>query len=205
MKKLRTYILALISGSFLCNAQPVLDIKLVDGKYNLILNSGKSCSMFSPEEGLWSIATAWKNDWPADWQHSSPDKFQEIGDWKILSGTLNLPGGTWIFRDAYKNDNGMIKCIRRFEWTGKNSLDSVTLSVRWKVKRADLQVFLPGIIYYGNPSGEKNTRERVPFYHGLPGEMAIFEEHRYPMPFACLEAGKDDNKFGAALYTIPSP
>jgi hypothetical protein len=97
----------------------------------------------------------------------------------------------------------MIRCIRRFEWTGDETLEKVTLSVRWKVEGDLLQAFLPGILYYGNPSAEKNRPEYNPIYHGHPGELSIFEEHRYPMPFACLES--DEGKFGAALHTVPSP
>jgi hypothetical protein len=116
-----------------------------------------------------------------------------------------LPGGKWLLQDAYREENGMVKCIRRFEWQGKETLENITLSVRWRVRGDKLKPFLPGILYYGNPSGEKNRPERVPHYSGYPGEIAIFEEHRYPMPFACLESGLGEQKFGAAIHSIPSP
>jgi hypothetical protein len=38
----------------------------------------------------------------------------------------------------------------------------------------------------------------------ISGEMAIFEDHRYPMPFACLESYGNE-KFGTVLHTVPSP
>lgn len=164
--------------------------------------SGKSV-ITAPAEGLWSIATAWENDWPANWHHASPSKVELSGDWKIISGEMVLPQGTWKIRDAYRIENGLVKCIRRFEWTGKQALDSVTLSVRFKVEGSGLQAFLPGIIYYGNPSGYKNTPDCVAHYFGNPGEMAIFEDHRFPMPFTCLESSGSD-KFGAVIHTLPS-
>jgi hypothetical protein len=155
-----------------------------------------------PEEGLWSVATGWSNRWPDKWIHASADSMTVAGDWKILSGTIKLLSGTWKVRDSYKQEGGLVKCIRRWEWTGTGILDSVTLSVRWKVKGANLQAFLPGILYYGNPSGYKNTPDCVVHYTGRPGEMAIFEDHRYPMPFACLESsGKE--RFGAVIHTVP--
>ena len=40
----------------------------------------------------------------------------------------------------------------------------------------ELLVVFPNILYYGNPSGEKNGKHKVPTFHGLPGEEAIFEE-----------------------------
>ena len=157
----------------------------------------------SPAEGLWSIATAWENDWPAGWKHASPSKVEQSGDWQIISGELALPQGIWKIRDAYRMDKGLVKCIRRFEWTGKTALDSVTLSVRFRVEGKQLQAFLPGILYYGNPSGYKNTPDCVPHYFGNPGEMAIFEDHRFPMPFTCLESA-GTLKYGAVIHTVPS-
>lgn len=157
-----------------------------------------------PDEGLWSIATVWKNDWPADWKHASPNKFEQSGDWQIFTGTLELPEGNFELRDAYRPEGNRIKCVRRFEWKGKKTLDRITLSVRWKIDAQKPKAFLPGILYYGNPSGEKNGANKVPVYHGEAGEKAIFEEHRYPMPFASFE-WNDNGKFkGAALHTIPS-
>ncbi len=185
-------------------AQPALDIVKTGDIYSVRISPDHTCSAYSPEEGLWSVATEWKDDWPAGWLHSSPGKLEEAGSWKILTGTVSLRGGSLNIRDSYRTESGIIKCIRRFEWTGTSSVDSITLSVRWKVGGSSLQVFLPGIIYYGNPSGEKSNPQRVPWYHGAPGEIALFEEHRYPMPFACLESGKGNIKFGAAIHSLPS-
>jgi hypothetical protein len=168
---------------------------------NLSLN-GKTI-ISAPSEGLWSIATAWENEWPAAWQHASPAKLELSGGWQIISGELALPQGIWKIRDSYKMENGLVKCVRRFEWTGKTALDSITLSVRFQVSGAACQAFLPGILYYGNPSGYQNTPDCVPHYFGNPGEMAIFEDHRFPMPFACLESAGQD-RFGAVIHTVPS-
>ncbi len=159
----------------------------------------------TPTEGLWSIATDWKKEWPSNWQHASPTKLETSGDWKILTGTLELPEGKFELRDAYRVEGNRVKCIRRFEWKGEKTLEKVTLSVRWKIDAQKPSAFLPGILYYGNPSGEKNGVQKVPVYHGEAGEKAIFEEHRYPMPFASFEWQDKDNYKGAALHTKPSP
>ena len=60
-----------------------------DGKfYNIgvILNGEEILT--SPPEGLWSIATAWKQGWPSDWVHGKPDDMERVGDWTILRGKL---------------------------------------------------------------------------------------------------------------------
>lgn len=166
------------------------------------LTLGEKEIICSPDKGLWSIATEWKDGHPEGWEHTSPVESEISGEWQILKGEIALKGGILKIRDAYRSENGMIKCIRRFHWTGKESIDSITLSVRWKVVGNGLQTFLPGIIYYGNPSGTKNTPNCVPSYTGKEGEVVLFEDHRYPMPFACLESA--ESKFGAAIHTIPS-
>ncbi|MCE5346499.1 MAG: hypothetical protein LLG13_09460 [Bacteroidales bacterium] len=183
--------------------KPQLSVINKDGLYLPELSLNGKTILSPPSDGLWSIATSWKNSWPDDWHHASPTSVEQSGDWQIIKGELILPQGTFRIRDAYRSENGLFKCVRRFQWTGKTDIDSVTLSVRWRVPGKELQAFLPGILYYGNPSGAKNTPNCVAHYFGKDGEMAIFEDHRYPMPFACLESGGTD-KFGAVLHTVPS-
>ena len=171
------------------------------GNYKVEISNG-DLNIYSHPEGLWAIANDWIDDQPDHWIHVQPSEVSEAGDWTILSGQTNLKDGTLSFRDSYRYEHGMIKCVRRFEYKGTETLERVTLSAKWIVPGERQQAFLPGTVYYGNPSGEKNTPDNVPVYHGRAGEFAIFEEHRYPMPFATLE--RNDGKGAAALHTIPS-
>eukprot|EP00731_Ephydatia_muelleri_P033008 g33008.t1 len=161
--------------------------------------------MSSPKEGLWSIATGWENGWPSNWQHAQISEIKEVGEWKEVIGKLTLPEGDWLLKDYYREEAGKIKCIRRYEWKGKQTLETVTLSVRFQLPSNNAKPFLPGILYYGNPSGEKNGKDNVAWYHGEAGEEALFEEHRYPMPFSSVEWKTGNNYYGAALHTVPSP
>jgi len=179
-----------------------MQIKFKDAKPSFYIEKDKFISI--PNDGLWSIATAWENQWPTNWMHTNPSKYQQIGDWQVVTGELALPEGKFLLRDAYRSEGNRVKCIRRFEWKGTKTLEKATLSIRWRIDGQKPKAFLPGILYYGNPSGEKNGRNRVPVYHGLAGEKAIFEEHRYPMPFASFEWEKDGGFKGAALHTKPS-
>jgi hypothetical protein len=199
-----TFLLLFVSLFSLVKAQsPQFAITDHDGKQLPQLSLNGKAILSPPIEGLWSIATSWENSWPANWHHASPTTKEQSGEWQIVKGEIVLPQGKFKVRDAYRAENGLIKCIRRFEWTGKSDIDSITLSVRWIVPGEELQAFLPGILYYGNPSGYKNTPDCVPHYFGKDGEMAIFEDHRYPMPFACLESYRVE-KFGAVIHTVPS-
>jgi hypothetical protein len=157
----------------------------------------------STPEGLWSIATEWKDSWPADWIHAGPTEIEHVGEWAILRGKLETPAGTWRLSDSYRTEGNVIKCIRRFIWGGTNTARFVTLSVRFECRGKGSNVVLPGILYHGNPSGARSGR--VPVYSGEPGQEAIYEEHRFPMPYASLEWSAGGSLQGAALHSLPSP
>jgi hypothetical protein len=112
----------------------------------------------SPPEGFWSIATAWKQGWPADWVHSKPTEIEHIENWTILRGKLETSAGTWRISDSYRPEGGVVKCIRRFIWEGKETVKCVTLSVRFQCRGKGSAACLPGILYHGNPSGAKSGR-----------------------------------------------
>ena len=169
------------------------------------ISQGNKTLLSSPSEGLWSIATSWENEWPSNWQHVHPDTILKDGKWTILRGTLNLAEGKFLLKDSYLEEGGKVKCIRRYEWQGKKTLETVTLAIRWAIPQKEVKPFLPGILYYGNPSGKKNGENNVPWLNGVDLEEALFEEHRFPMPFASAEWKENADYYGAALHVIPSP
>lgn len=157
-----------------------------------------------PDEGLWSIATEWHDNWMDKWMHAQPDTIEVSGNWTIVKGKMEFPQGTMLLRDAYKEEeDGRIRCRRRFEWLGPDTLSHINLSVRLRMKGDKMDVFMPGILYYGNKNGAKINPDVIPVYSGTPGEFAIFEDHRFPMPFVMLE--NSEGKYAAALHTMPSP
>lgn len=157
-----------------------------------------------PAEGLWSVSGKWQNERPVNWQHANPTTVLNTGDWTIFKGEISFPEGILLVRDSYKQvKEGLVQCIRRFEWTGKVPLKHTTLSVRFQVQGQNLEPLLPGILYYGNKMGAKVNPNIIPVYTGKAGEFAVFEEHRYSMPFAMLE--NFDSKFAGTLHSTPSP
>lgn len=158
----------------------------------------------APDEGLWAIATSWQNDWMDGWHYANPTKCEQSGEWTILSGVIALEQGEMLVRDSYRKvREDLVQCVRRYEWRGKETLPTATLSVRLRMKGREMMPCLPGILYYGNKNGAKVNPNIIPVYNGKEGEFAIFEEHRYPMPFAMLESATDG--YAAALHTVPSP
>ena len=100
----------------------------------------------SPPEGLWSIATEWKNSWPAGWVHSKPTEIEHVGDWTILRDKLETPAGTWRLSDSYRPEGNVIKCIRRFVWDGTATAEFVTLSARFQCRGRGSKAVLPGMV-----------------------------------------------------------
>ena len=170
----------------------------------LVLSVGDKPIVTSPTEGLWSVTTGWQDDWMCDWHHASPERMEQSGEWSVVHGKISLDGGELLLRDSYREvEGGLVQCVRRYEWHGERALERVTLSVRFAVAGQRLMPCLPGILYYGNKNGAKVNSDIIPVYHGTAGEFAIFEEHRYPMPFAMLESAAGG--YAAALHTVPSP
>ena len=170
----------------------------------VLKDGGGTVRLASPEEGLWAIALGFEEKAPTDWRFARPESVEQLPNGSVvLSGTLALEEGKILLRDIYTEENGLLRGVRRFEYQGDKPLEHVTLSVRFVYHAADPQTFLPGILYNGNPSGEKMTKGRVPAYHNRPGEFAFFEDHRFPIPAASFEDAAEHN--AAALYTLPSP
>ncbi len=169
--------------------------------YRVEIGDGHQKMLSSPVDGLWSIALGWKDQWPTNWRHGSPDKVERVGPWLVLTGKVKTDQGDWQVKDAYIAEGRLIRCMRRWTWTGTKPTETTTLSVRWTVRNAGSIPFLPGICLYGNPMGAAPS---VAKYDGTEGQQLLCEEHRFPMPFASFEWGADGRYFGAALHTQPS-
>lgn len=194
----------LLSICFLACLSGISDAQITFVDKRPVFGVQGELTVTAPDEGLWSVATGWENDWMCGWEHADPQEMEKSGEWTILSGRMTLEGGDLLLRDSYRQvRDGLVQCVRRYEWTGNQVLADVTLSVRMKMDGERMMPLLPGILYYGNKNGAKVNPEIIPVYNGEPGEFAIFEEHRYPMPFAMLENA--EKGYAAAVHTVPSP
>ena len=191
----------------LARTEPDADFELrIDRSHSpaVTLSVGGEVLVTSPPEGLWSVATAFEDDWPAQWIHAHPTMSLTAGGLTDLTGWIQLEEGKLGLRDTYRREGNRVRVVRRFTWHGPGVLERAVLAVRWSVPGAqDPAPLLPGISLYGNPSGARHP-ERVPLHAGVPGMPSLYEEHRYPMPFACLEWTQGEGRFGAALHTLPS-
>ncbi|HSV73715.1 MAG TPA: hypothetical protein VLH79_08150 [Chthonomonadales bacterium] len=184
---------------------PALQVSTPPGQ-RIGLRIGDQLLLESPPEGLWSIATEWADDWPANWVHAHPTRVWQEGGWTLVSGHIELPQGRLELADSYRVEGAVIRGVRRFTWHGPAPLNRATLSVRWLAPgAANALPLLPGILYYGNPSGARTGPQAVAVHMGRPGDSSLFEEHRFAAPFACIEWRAGESFRSAALHTIPSP
>ncbi len=181
-----------------------LTVQTKNGHYVPTIVENGTVLLAPPNEGLWSVSTWWKEDWCTDWAHASADSIATSGEWTLLYGTISLPAGEWKTRDAYRKEGTRVKCVRRFEWHGTETLPYVTLSARWELPAYTDRILMPGILYYGNPSGYRNGRNNMPTFGKEEAPEAIFEEHRFSMPFVSAEVETNGRLFGVALHTLPT-
>ena len=159
-----------------------------------------------PPEGRWSLALGWPDNWPDNWRHVSAYDEQQVGDWWIARGRLELPQGVWQLQDSVRAlPNGLWEAVRRWHWLGEQTLDKVTLSIRLSVPCEAARPFMPSINYYDNRAGQSVDPSRIPFIGDQPGDRGFYEEHRFSMPLVAVEACQSQRRFTSALHALPSP
>lgn len=193
----------LIIGILIALSGTTLAADFEASERGVALRMGTTVPLVSPVEGLWSVAMDWDEDWPSGWVHAKPDSIEKVGEWTRLSGVMKTKKGNWRVSDAYRREGSVIKGLRRWVWEGKEAAENVTLSVRFQAAGTGSSIVMPGTLYHGNPSGAASGKVAV--YTGKKGEEAIFEEHRFPMPYVSQEWEQQDRMLGAALHTLPSP
>ncbi len=184
-----------------------MDILLKNGGSCFALDKDEVCFIHDGGAKLtigkneyWAIGTAFEGRQPSQWYYAGIEKVENLGYAVVLTGSVKLPQGEIFCTDSCEFQHGLLKIRRRWRYAGE-TVENITLSYRFRQPGGAGRVVIPGILYYGNPSG-KNT-PGVPYVNGTPGEKAFFEEHRMPMPFVCSENPVDFTM--AAIHTLPSP
>lgn len=127
----------LLCVSLLCNAQ----FKVNEQGRPEIVVAGETV-LSTPEEGLWAVASGWSGNWPSDWRYANPDSTVCTGKWTVVYGSMTFPDGKMLLRDSYcVRPDGLVQCIRRYEWFGKETLRNITLSVRLRMQGGGLKAF----------------------------------------------------------------
>jgi hypothetical protein len=182
---------------------PLFSLKIDSNHMGLTYESDGDWLIKTSQEGLWKIGTGWENGWVKDWKYGQPDSIYYSNGWTILEGTIPLKNGVWNIKDAWQQKGELVIGKRRFEWMGTEAIDSFTLSINFTTNGIIKDILMPGILYNGNPAGHSNTPDCVPHFNAATEDFAIFEEHRFPMPFTWITTSKDTSA-SLALITQPS-
>ena len=59
-------------------------LKVEDNKPLFVLKNNAVITV--PEQGVWSVATGWENDWMTEWVHADPAEVEQYAGWTILKG-----------------------------------------------------------------------------------------------------------------------
>lgn len=170
----------------------------VDVSKRIALSLNDNILLQSPAEGLWSIGTTWEEERPGGWKHAEINNLEQLDDCFVVSGEIALPNGRCACSDSCSFEHNMLKIVRRWQYEGEDQ-PCVTLSLRWQQPRPFGRLLMPGILYYGNPSGARSGK--VPVMPMEIGAKGFFEEHRFPAPYVSSE--QDDGTM-AALHVKPS-
>ena len=125
--------LVMLGGLHAClfaSASAQVAWRVVDERVVQLLDGQSACAA-TPSEGLWTVGLGWKDGWPAEWRHAAPVSSELVGGWTVLRGALSIDGGEMLLRDAYREEDGVLRARRRYEWRGERPLRQATLTVRW--------------------------------------------------------------------------
>ena len=106
----------------------------------------------SSKNGLWAIAQNWVNNRPTDFVYANPSKVDVRADCTIVEGSIKTDAGLWKLKDIYSRKGDLVKCVRRYSYTGKD-VSKVSLHNEFSIPVKTEKILIPSVIYYGNPSG----------------------------------------------------
>ncbi|KAA3611636.1 MAG: hypothetical protein DWQ01_05980 [Planctomycetota bacterium] len=189
----------------------VFRAEATDTGYSLTFQTKAGPVLRSPAEGLWGIGYQWEDEQPRQWFFAHPEEVRREGPWLMAEGILHTPDGPWKIRDAFRFRGDLLEGTRRWTYEGKETSSETVLRIGWLAPGKGRAAVLPGLLYHGNPSGARSKDEGwhglIPLWKGEPGERTLFQEHRFPAPFASLEWPQEEAQgFGiwAALHSWPS-
>jgi len=159
---------------------------------------------YCPPGHIWSVATGWADNWPTHWTHLGIDSIEQIDSKHLkVRSAKTIEGHPWEFEDIYSFENGLIRIDRAWKHLGNTAQSPVTLGMVVRAPAlSDPRVIFPHFILNNNPNAVGN----VPHFNYTNGSRALYEEHRFPIPFVHIESATTAKKrrYYTSLMTIPS-
>jgi hypothetical protein len=90
LPRLLALALTMMPGAAGADAVPDSTLQIIRDQdtYRVQVLSGERVLLCSPPEGLWSIASDWRDGWPTQWRHAAARHMEKSGEWTILTGRL---------------------------------------------------------------------------------------------------------------------
>ena len=82
-KRISVFLASLAILAQAAYAQTRFAIQDPEGSRTVVFTDGTD-TLRTPQEGLWSIATGWEDDWMTGWVHVRPSSVETSGGWTIL-------------------------------------------------------------------------------------------------------------------------
>lgn len=161
------------------------------------------CLAYLPAEEHWLIYSAWENHWFARPSGIAVQRVS-IKEPGILVAEADavVDGHLWRLTDRFSLQHGLVRIERTYTHIDPRPQSPITLVNRIRLSYGtDGRLLIPGNLYNGNPSSTKPGPTMTP----VPGAIALYEEHRLPVPFVNVESSVDGVRQFGALISEPSP
>lgn len=164
-----------------------------------------------PAGAVWSVFNTWDDPhspalthWFGGEHDFKASKIQQTERGEVLAtGEGSIEGQRWEFQDLYTFEHGAVKIVRRWRHASLESQSPITLVTAVRIRvQDDPRVVFPGILYNGNPGAYPAMP--VPRFPFVADSKALYEEHRFPVPFVNVESTVAGRRLYASLLTIPS-
>ncbi len=152
--------------------------------------------------GCWGVFCGWKDSWYADGQRIPVRHVERISDSQArATSEAVIAGHTWKFTDDYSFEAGLIKIERTWEHLSAEPQRTITLETRIRFALGDdPRTLIPGSIYNGNPSSTLPG----PRLTLAPDAIALYEEHRLPIPMVNVESTVAGSRHYGTLLSVPA-
>jgi hypothetical protein len=207
-------LLSVPGGKALVSADQKLRIRLIgDSKtgYDVSFQANDAGNWVAvasfPEGQVWAVRSVWNGPitkWYSGGQAFKISQIHDLnGDVLECQGSGIVDGQPWEFLDRYSFEYGAIKVVRRWHHASPQAQSPISLVTVVRVPVGDdPRTLFPGVIYNGNVGTYPTSPvPRLPY---VPNAKAVYEEHRFPIPFVNLESTVAKRRLYASLLTIPS-
>ncbi|MHB1356675.1 MAG: AGE family epimerase/isomerase [Anaerolineae bacterium] len=166
-------------------------------------NDDWHCLAYLPAEEHWLIYTSWENHWFAK---LSGIAIQRVGinepGTMLAEADAVVDGHPWRLTDRFSLQHGLVRIERTYTHTDPRPQSPITLVNRIRLPYGtDGRMLIPGNLYNGNPSSTKPG----PAMDLIPGSIALYEEHRLPIPMVNVESTVDGVRQFGTFISEPNP